>query len=405
LQVLAEKGFYSLRPEFNENDENLIWAYKEKGNTLAMARQSAIDDEQLIADDNFAFFLNDQKEIQVGDSIYKYTNNGLYFVHVNDLDYLYEYLDKQGEPSGRFNPCEEPMLTVIDEVIIKFVPDNNCMPNPGGGGNPGGGAPQPGLPQFINNLKECTPRGGSFSFVFGTSKICEDFFSNDKKIKTKYWNQSYYLFASIGISVKSRKKTLGVWLNSKADEIGYGVSEAHFRFNLPTQNFSYLEPSYIFKGTRYDKNGQQKGSAVPAWPFKSPLEIYVPLPVKPLNAVYTEDELNKLFWGAVWDQTKSILKNFDQDKPTDVTFIGITPTHIYASYVNLDKKKRNASVIRKVFDWNIEITLNLLGNNNSFSPQITKIGQLYDYSKAKVDFYGYGKRGYSYKGSRLVFGE
>ncbi len=163
-----------------------------------------------------------------------------------------------------------------------------------------------------------------------------------------------------------------------------------------------MEENYIFKGTRYDRNGLPKGSAVPAWPFKSPLEIYLPLPLKSPGIKYSEDELNKLFWGTIWDQTKSALKNLDQNVPKDVTLIATTRTEVYVLYVAVDKQAINESVIKKIFDWNGQISFTF-GASNGYKPNVTSFGGIYDYSKVKVEFYGYGKKGYSYRGSKMLF--
>ncbi|WP_421920481.1 hypothetical protein [Marinifilum sp.] len=64
--------------------------------------------ETLVADDEFASLLNENGEIQVGDSLYKYTESGLYFVHINDEEHLKEYLakNKQGNSVHVINTPE-----------------------------------------------------------------------------------------------------------------------------------------------------------------------------------------------------------------------------------------------------------------------------------------------------------
>ncbi len=54
---------------------------------------SDIDDEdELIADSYFASLLNDKREIQIGDMIYKYTEYGVFYTNVKNISELYSYL-------------------------------------------------------------------------------------------------------------------------------------------------------------------------------------------------------------------------------------------------------------------------------------------------------------------------
>lgn len=406
LPDLAQNGFFSHRPVFLQGDEELVKLYADRLHVTGGRLNSDEVDESIIADDNYAVFLNEKLEIHVGDSIYKYTEDGMYFVHENDIEHLYDYLaNKPPGSGGRLAPCEEE-IAPIDEKINLYTVEDDCGGGSPGGGSPGGGStlppPPPSLPSFLSTLDVCDARNGTWSWIFGASKVCEDFYDDKNKIKTKFWNQSYFFIESIGLSVKSRKKTLGIWFNQKIDEVGYGISTANFTYDLPNPDHSFLETSYIFKGTKYDKNGLPKGTAVPAWPFKSPLEIYIPLPIKNLDLKYTPEELNKMFWEQIWDQTKSVLKNLDQDTPTNVTLIAADKNYVYAVYVNIEEKETNVATINNVFDWNGQISFKFSAKSG-YSPEFKSVGKIYDYKDVRVEFYGYGKESGQYRGSKMIF--
>jgi len=99
LAELYDKDFYSLRPIIEQENEVLVQKFanrKAENKSLAKKSEQTENDlndlEDLIGDDEYASFINDKGEIQVADSIYKYTDKGLFFVHKSDLEHLNNYL-------------------------------------------------------------------------------------------------------------------------------------------------------------------------------------------------------------------------------------------------------------------------------------------------------------------------
>jgi hypothetical protein len=401
LPELTAKGFYSHRPIFKDEDSQLQHQY---ANRIANMRVSS-EEGELIADDNFAFYLNERKEIQVGDSVYVYTEDGVYFVHHQKLDHLNDYL-RTTKSGARIAPCDEDSpqddFVAIDEDITLYAPDCDT-----GGGSTGGGSTPPSsgftIQEYVKTLPVCTYDKGWLTSVLGTSVICEEYFSSNHKLKTKFWNQKYLILNSIGISVKSQKKTLGIWFNKKIDEIGYGINYAHFAFNIPMPEYPEIETTYVHNGTVYDKYGKVKGASAPAFPFESPIEIFVKLPIKNLDLEYTEEELNKMFWEQIWNQAKSALKSLDEDDAKNITFVGFLPDKVHVIHSDISKSEYSDGKMVNYFDWNFQIGVK--SNINSLSPSINKIGALYSYSDAKIDFYGYGFYDHKCIGSRLIFSE
>ena len=94
FQPLYEKGFYSLRPIVTEKNEEFLYNHYikiVKNNELyrTSSRSSMDEDdesifdylddlEDIVGDDVFAAFLNNEAEIVIADDIYKYTDVGLF---------------------------------------------------------------------------------------------------------------------------------------------------------------------------------------------------------------------------------------------------------------------------------------------------------------------------------------
>ncbi len=163
-------GFKPLRPFYGSSDFELIQEYAiNKVNSFKSSDYGDIDDEDiLIGDDFFAAFLNDNREIQVGDTIYKYTESGLYFSHIDDVEELYHYLEelefkrnlKLIQP---IDPCgldpQEFGTQAMNAYVMRYIPVPDCGSSTGGGGNSGGSSTG-GIngDTFISNLQECEYR-------------------------------------------------------------------------------------------------------------------------------------------------------------------------------------------------------------------------------------------------------
>ncbi|WP_341966050.1 hypothetical protein [Flavobacterium psychrophilum] len=88
-----------------------------KYNEANVSSKTEKKDDELIPNNNFAEVLNYKGELQVNDSIYKYTQKGLYIVNENDYDYLEKYLDRSINTLDDTNG-----MVIIDNKIKHYVP-------------------------------------------------------------------------------------------------------------------------------------------------------------------------------------------------------------------------------------------------------------------------------------------
>lgn len=130
------KGFNSLRPMIDNENESLMKKYVKRKLALKSSGSKIILDdlEDIIGDDAFAGFINDKGQIEVGDSIYVYTKRGLFFARITDSSYLNSYLarevySKNGgqlkSSSDEISPCEyalsEGGLKTVNSRIMRFI--------------------------------------------------------------------------------------------------------------------------------------------------------------------------------------------------------------------------------------------------------------------------------------------
>lgn len=264
FKPLYEKGFYSLRPIATEQNEKFLYDHYIKlirnntmrGNTNKSSEEifDYFDDlEDIIGDDTFSAFLNNEAEIQVADEIYKYTDVGLFISKEDKFSIMEDLLDAKNiskdltiktslnAKQAILNEYPNEGITNINGDISYF----KILPNlPDDGGSGGGGGtytPAPGSPAssdpsynvFLNNLSSCTPHSGLFGNLFGDNDVCIDRYENRQRVKTKAFNYNYLLVYHLGVKcVHQYRGWTGFWRVDSADEIRLVVEAAQFEYDL-----------------------------------------------------------------------------------------------------------------------------------------------------------------------------
>jgi len=427
LKKYYNKDFYSLRPIINKKDESLMYKYEKRKMALKSAENNLIPDdlENEIGDDNFASLINDKGEIEVGDTIYAYTPKGLFYAKISDSSYLHDYLNQkvnkstQLKQSNYVTPCEYALanegIHQVNPKIMRFiqpVPAGGC----GGGsgvsnGNNIGTNDMKTFESFINSLSECSYHPGTLDFLFGPSAICTSYFDRRHRVKTKFWNQHYLIYKSIGISVKHQTRRVLIWWNAKTDEIALGVKQAYFEYNMPLpQQPKIRSQLYVFDGKVYSSVGQYlatlSGNNVINLPFSSSLEVVVNLP---FYGIYENDissqSLNKFFWKFIWNQVKGFFQKLGKEPPSEVSLVGLNAHKIIVDYVNTSKEESNSKKVMKIFDWQARFGIVLGDNTGKIHVERISLPNFYSYKNIKIDIYGAARQGSVWKGSHLVYSE
>lgn len=423
-------------------------------------------DDDLISDDEFASFLNDEREIIVSDTLYKYTYSGLFSVHKTEKIVLDNYIqsnnieylvpDESTIIRGTTKPTTSITKSIPTEAMIMesynecggyndvgfaeftlvdaFGEGDGCS---GGGGYSGGGGSSStpvdhttSLVNLIDDLGPCDTMTGFLDGVFqifGVSRKCYANHSSKYRTKTKYWKENYIIWNSIGVKVKHQKKGwTGLWRAKSTDEVALSISQASFKYTINIPNFpaSYAPPQmFFFEDKIFNSQAQLQNYSN---------AIYKPpFPVVPFNTevIVTEflandwiaydmsvEKMRELFYQGVWQAAKSIVQTYKGRQPKNVTHIIYTPTEVYLNYVDLERRKLNTKKIVNQLDYNFglgfkfNVNVDAQGNydvdfGDSFGDILgnVTIPKLYDYDDVKMDFVGATRRGNTWKGSRIVY--
>ena len=344
FQSLYESGFKPLLRVTDGSTSNNLLHGDEKSQH---PNSSIISDEdfdnlfeEYIADDLFASFLNYKGEIQVGDYIYKYTNRGLYFVHKEDIDILYKYLKKYShsniESVSSFSYDNTDVefetntgLTKVNDKINHFTAspknighkistDFNDIPY---SDKISSLSDIDDLENFVKNLKPCSYKSGGLRSLFGNRVVCKSYFDSRRRIKTKFYNQDYYIVKRIGVVTKYQTRRFRIWWTNRTDEMALGINQVYFEYDIPTPNYGNLNNElYFFGGSIYNNKGHyiatELGKNLPALPFNSDLEIVVKLSKYGISDQNVSDkQINNLFWKSLWDTAKSVMRSKGHEIP------------------------------------------------------------------------------------------
>ena len=425
-----KEGFKPLKPFYKETDFELKQEYaNNKVIKMKSSGEEIDDDDELIGDEIFASVLNENREIQVGDSIYKYTEQGLFFCHIDDVDELELYLESLNQKNGfkyvPIDPCDmEPQelgVQPMNAYVKRYIPEPDCGGGGFGGGSGGGSGGGTGSGSssnygdtFINNLPVCERKTGLWN-ILGTVKYCIDKWDDRHRVKTKYWKQKYLIFGtSIGVSVKHQKRTLGIFWTTKTDEIRLGLKQVYFEYEFAVPNYQYTPKTlYYYQGKAYNSQFEAISSLsispqLPKLPFQDDWNIVTIMYNLPLFGLQKEDitttRLNKLFWDNAWGGATYLLNKLGKGKPKKVTMLAYTKNKVVINHVNKENVEYNDGKINHIFDWNAEIKFTWSTNaDGSWKWNMPSFKSLYDYKKVRIDIYGVARQGSVWKGSRLVW--
>lgn len=417
-----------MRPIFrSENDPNmkqyvermqLIQSQKSIPGDVNYSLEEELDDlEELIGDDEFASFINNEGELLIADTIYKYTQNGLYFVHEQDIDYLNDYLIEEGiagisiQKRIPIDPCLDSGLQPIDDIITRYTiecdSDEDTIEDYDPYVPPTPPSTDDLAKQFLNNINTCTDRGKGLGRLFGMYVNCIDKFEDNKRIKVKYWRQKYLIYQSIGVKVKSQKKFAFWWKKTEADELRLGINHVSFHINFPNPELSAIpKVTHTYNELTFNVHGTEIGSAslnsIIWLPFTTEYKIEVNLPQFGINSL-DPVKLNKFFQETAREYTLEFFRNRNLIPPKEITYVGLLPFQTVVYHTEM-KKEYNSKKIDEIFDSQASISL-ILGFGSGGKFRVSFSDNFYSYSDIFIDVYGMGRNDRTWRGGRIVFNE
>lgn len=209
----------------------------------------------------------DKGEIQVGDSIYRYTKKGLLIVHKDKRVLLDNQSKTNDNDITTYVPDKNQLL---DFTIVEVDECNNpylssdyltpydefyggCSSGSGGNGYTGGSTSTIPIPVTTNYNVCLNSKSGWIDNIFGKSYVCEYFFNSDKKLRTVFEAADFYFFQDVYAQAKFKNKTWFGWFSDRSAKEVYLLNKkvilktGRRDFGTPMMYVNELEMQKIFQ--------------------------------------------------------------------------------------------------------------------------------------------------------------
>ncbi|MBS4041563.1 MAG: hypothetical protein KGZ81_13315 [Flavobacteriales bacterium] len=472
LKQSYDNGFLPLNPQIETDDllSKIITIKKERNLNLKnskLHKTIIVDDEMfeveddLILDDEFASFLSINREIIVNDTLYTYSEKGIFKTHKNNLSKMRDFVLENDIPEyttlptpgsydtsdnditlviPSYNPCGGSLsASLANNSISHFDEQNLICFNANLNNNFWSSIIAAGtnlcstanlvnhsesLLNYVNTLTPCSP-SNNLGGIFGPDKRCWSYFDSGRRTKTIFYKHNYIIYRAIGVKVKHQKRHwLGWWYASDDnDEVAMIIDKAYFKIK-PTVNpinvhNQSLNKYIFFNGLVYNNNAQLIGSAT---------SLNFQLPSLPLNAQFiisdfihnntgitlSPNQVKNLIYQQTWNQLKSILNSnlAPSGIPKSVNYYvyDTSLNEIHFMHINLEDRRTCSKKIVRTFDYNFNVAIkfnvynsgSIYGNSN-ISASFSFPPGLFEYKEADIDFTGLSRKGNLWRGSKLVF--
>jgi hypothetical protein len=213
--------------DFGDDFKNLYSLNLENNKTKSGGEDYFYNDT-LVPDTSFAKILNIDREIQVGDFIYRITPKGTFFCTDDKYLEMIQSISNFVPPIVEYTNCDEERLSMINDGIYRYdtfgesfdefeveMEDDIDLKST-----------KSGEPD-ISTFKKCrysakTWVGKQIAGIFGRNKWESTSFNSRRRVQVKFYNFNYVIKQEIGISVRFRKKNWIGWSGTRCKEMRLG---------------------------------------------------------------------------------------------------------------------------------------------------------------------------------------
>ena len=190
-------------------------------------------EDSVIADMQFAQLVNEAREIQVGETVYKYLDNGVAYTQAENVKEL-NGIERKAELitiDPEAEPKEVALTSNVKFVAMPYkqvVAEENSQATTRAMGE--GLSLKNGVYLPASSIRDVNynSKGDGNWFhrkwngIWGRNIVAINKFSKRRKLTMNFYDQNYIIYANIGTHVKMQKKVCGIWWNIKAQEIRQG---------------------------------------------------------------------------------------------------------------------------------------------------------------------------------------
>lgn len=242
-------------------------------------------EDSLIVDPYMTAILNGEREVQVGDKICRFMEDGMIMYDANekvlfDPNLVERKLAVESMPHGQSVEIADANGVKAKLVKIDYIKAEQILGDRIGddasssddsdnaGDNSQAAYNYDGSITLTNGVKiprdrirraTYTKGGGNGSWLakgvsglFGLNVTITNNYNKRHRMKLRMYEQDYIIYRAVGMTVRMQKRTLGIWWRKKAQEFRYGWSAIECEYKFPSPAF--LDPPKMPNGLpQYNK--------------------------------------------------------------------------------------------------------------------------------------------------------
>lgn len=202
-------------------------------------------EDSVIADMQFAQLVNKAREIQVGETVYKYLDNGVAYTQAENVKELNGIerkaelitIDPEAEPKEVALTSNVKFVAMPYKQVVAEEDTQATTRAMGEGLSLKNGVYLPA--SSIRDVNYNSKGDGNWfhrkwNGIWGRNIVAINKFSKRRKLTMNFYDQNYIIYANIGTHVKMQKKVCGIWWNIKAQEIRQGWTAIELQYTFPS---------------------------------------------------------------------------------------------------------------------------------------------------------------------------
>lgn len=413
-EKIYNSGFKSLYPIFDDNDSKHVYETHindaihsinmnesiSKSNSTNDPWEDFDDLEDILGESAFSALLNNNAEVTVGGKVFKYTDAGLFIAPSAEYGKMIQAIQSNGLSTNIMIPSppqnvvnfidnENPCGGLIDlslspnplqhfsapDHVIGSNPCSGIVSTPSGGtAGPGSGTSNSSPDDHLNaslTLDICSGDRPLIGNIFGTTIVCHDEYTSNRRVKNKYYDIDLFLAYAMGIKVKHQYKGFLGWRKEDITEMGMGLNSITWKFTpqiyntvggIPQSSTIIYVDGIGYSSVQDYVNGIHIGDIpVPSLPFnQGSLDVIIEITsVIPIVGLDNERDVTEFVYSTIFNQLRSQFSSLQGRELKKAGVVLKTGSEVWVQYYDLDRKCNDCSVLEEILDWGVS------------SPQVT----------------------------------
>ncbi len=205
-------------------------------------------EDTLVVSERFSKLLNVNREIKVGNTVYRITPNGTFFADAENYDLLVEVATEEFNPDDYIGQNNISGLKIAaPQHYLRRDDDRIGVYDTYGAIGGGGSSSSSSTPVLEEEDFKVTSFQGTFvgklwDSIWGFSRSIRNYYDSKYRMDAKFYSLDFGVYSEAGIKTKTQKKGwTGIWNKTDVDEIRCGFEVLILKEEWPTDLIPPIE--------------------------------------------------------------------------------------------------------------------------------------------------------------------